>query len=126
MSSQEELREKINMYEQCITALGDVAPGTCTSVAMTKFLTEECNRLRDDLQELEDGTHELWAPFKEMLSSDDPEAVAMRYRGAKVVERMQQRRRDMQRWSDIARQTGPAFPIITSWNKEEGPDDDDD
>ena len=122
MPSQEELREKINMYEQCITALSDVAPGTCTSVAMTKFLTEECNRLRDDLQELEDGTHELWAPLKEMLSSDDPEAVAMRYRGAKVVEKMDQRQRDMQRWSDIARQAGPAFPIRFVIDK----DDDDD
>ncbi len=126
MSPEELLRKKIHMYDQCVIALGydPVGKGLSEEAAcLIEFLESECTYLRDGLQEHENGTHDLWAPFKEMLSADDPEAVAMRYRGAKVVERMQQRRRDLQRWSDIARHVGPTFPI--EWDHTHDDKDDD-
>lgn len=83
------------MYDQCVIALGydpDMEGQSEEVEDLVEFLEYEGSELRDELQEFEDGTHAIWAPFKEMLSSDDPDAVAMRYRGAKTQKRMDQHR----------------------------------
>jgi hypothetical protein len=106
------MREKIHMYDQCVIALGydpDMEGQSEKVEDLIEFLDYEGCELRDELQEFEDGTHATWAPFKEMLSSNDPDAVVLRYRGAQVIEKMKQSRRDMQRLSDIASSAGHAF-----------------
>ena len=57
------MRDKIDMYDKCINALTTVGhepePDT-PAWDMVYFLEEECNRVRNELKELEDGTHELY------------------------------------------------------------------
>ncbi|MDP7212054.1 MAG: hypothetical protein QF507_09900 [Vicinamibacterales bacterium] len=59
------MRDKIDIYDKCIMAL-TTPPATTHNVAgdelddMVYFLEEERNRLRQELKELEDGTHELF------------------------------------------------------------------
>jgi|TARA_B100000678_G_scaffold289123_1_gene299004 hypothetical protein len=75
------MRDKIDMYDKCINALTTVGhepePDT-PAWDMVYFLEEERNRVRNELKELEDGTHELFAPFKAFIESDDPDAKALR------------------------------------------------
>ena len=69
------------MFDQCIIALGhtvDDAVSTEWTDGMIEFLEDERNRLRTELEQLEDGTHELFAPFKAFIESDDPDAKALR------------------------------------------------
>ncbi|SVC11054.1 uncharacterized protein METZ01_LOCUS263908, partial [marine metagenome] len=96
MSPEELLRKKIHMYDQCVIALGydPVGKGLSEGAAyLIEFLESECTYLRDGLQEHEDGTHDLWAPFKEMLESDDPDAVIERYKGEEYLQRARYRER---------------------------------
>jgi len=74
------MREKIDMYDKCILALGEGQEPLVDSPEwdMIFFLEEERNRIRSELKELEDGTHELFAPFKAFIESDDPDAKALR------------------------------------------------
>ena len=81
------MRDKIDMYDKCIMAL-TTPPATTHNVAgdelddMVYFLEEERNRIRSELKELEEGTHELFAPFKAFIESDDPDAKAILADGA--------------------------------------------
>ena len=74
------MRDKIDMYDKCILALGEGQEPLVDSPEwdMIFFLEEERNRIRSELKELEDGTHELFAPFKAFIESDDPDAKALR------------------------------------------------
>ena len=79
------MRDKIDMYDKCINALTTVGhepePDT-PAWDMVYFLEEERNRIRSELKELEEGTHELFAPFKAFIESDDPDAKAILADGA--------------------------------------------
>lgn len=71
------------MYDRIIMAL-TTPPATTYNVAgdelddMVGFMEDERERLRSELKELDDGTHELYAPFKAFIESDDSDAVAIR------------------------------------------------
>jgi hypothetical protein len=57
------MREKIHMYDQCVIALGrdpEMAGRNEEIDAMVDFLEEERNRVRIELKDLEDGSHELF------------------------------------------------------------------
>tara|TARA_B110001454_G_scaffold202848_1_gene210242 strand:- start:2834 stop:3088 length:255 start_codon:yes stop_codon:yes gene_type:complete len=57
------MRDAIHMYDQCIIALGvdpEMAGRNEEIDAMVDFLEEERSRLRSELKDLEDGTHELF------------------------------------------------------------------
>ncbi len=56
------MRDKIDMYDKCILALGEGQEPLVDSPEwdMIFFLEEERNRIRSELKELEDGTHELF------------------------------------------------------------------
>ena len=78
------MREKIDMYDKCILALGEGQEPLVDSPEwdMIFFLETERDRTRTELKELEDGTHELFAPFKAFIESDDPDAKAILADGA--------------------------------------------
>ena len=76
------MRDKIDMYDKCILALGHEPEPDTPAGDMVYFLEEERNRVRSELKELEDGTHELLAPFKAFSESDDPDAKAILADGA--------------------------------------------
>lgn len=48
------------MYDQCIIALGHYPEPDTPAGDMVYFLEEEQRRLRSELKDLEDGTHELF------------------------------------------------------------------
>jgi|TARA_Y100000310_G_C20458072_1_gene704008 hypothetical protein len=54
------MRDKIDMYDRCILALGHESEPDTPVGDMVYFLEEERNRVRSELKELEDGTHELF------------------------------------------------------------------
>ena len=66
MRLQQAIREKVDMYDKCIMAL-TTPPATTHNVAgdelddMVYFLEEERNRLRQELKELENGTHYIFS-----------------------------------------------------------------
>lgn len=93
MPAHQTMQDKIDMYDRCILALRDAEPSDENLMDVIKFLKEERDRLYYELQEIEDGTHSTWAPFREMLESDDPNAVALRYRGAETLRRVEHARR---------------------------------
>jgi|GEM_PF-6647215 len=81
MRLEQTMRDAIHMYDQCVIALGhdpEMAGRNEEIDAMIDFLEEERNRLRSELKDLENGTHELFAPFKAFLESNDPDAAAIR------------------------------------------------
>ena len=56
------MREKIDMYDKCILALGEGQEPLVDSPEwdMIFFLETERDRVRTELKDLEDGTHELF------------------------------------------------------------------
>ena len=63
MRLEQAMREKIHMYDQCVIALGhdpEKAGRNEEMDAMVDFLEEERNRVRIELKDLEDGSHELF------------------------------------------------------------------
>ena len=54
------MREKIDMYDRCILALGHEPEPDSPEWDMIYFLEEERNSVRNELKQLEDGTHELF------------------------------------------------------------------
>ena len=57
------MREKIHMYDQCLIALGydpDMGGRNEEIEDMIFFLETERDRVRTELKDLEDGTHELF------------------------------------------------------------------
>jgi hypothetical protein len=56
------MREKIHMYDQCVIALGHAEKAGWDEEidAMVDFLEEERNRVRIELKDLENGSHELF------------------------------------------------------------------
>ena len=71
MRLQQAIREKVDMYDKCIMAL--TTPPTTYNVAgdelddMVYFLEEERNRLRQELKELENGTHEIFSDLSKHI-----------------------------------------------------------
>ena len=61
MRLQQAVREKIDMYDKCILALGHEPEPDTPEWDMVYFLEEERNRLRQELKELETsaGVHNL-------------------------------------------------------------------
>jgi hypothetical protein len=72
MRLQQAIREKVDMYDKCIMAL-TTPPATTHNVAgdelddMVYFLEEERNRLRQELKELENGTHEIFSDLSKHI-----------------------------------------------------------
>ena len=56
------MRDKIDMYDKCILALGEGQEPLVDSPEwdMIFFLETERDRVRTELKDLEDGTHELF------------------------------------------------------------------
>jgi hypothetical protein len=61
MRLQQAVREKIDMYDKCILALGHEPEPDTPEWDMVYFLEEERNRLRQELKELENGTHYIFS-----------------------------------------------------------------
>ena len=61
MRLKQAINEKLHMYDQCVIALtpSGWSPNEETD-ALVDFLEEERERLRSELKDLEDGTHELF------------------------------------------------------------------
>ena len=75
------MRDKIDMYDKCINALTTVGhepePDT-PAWDMVYFLEEERNRVRNELKELEDGTHEVFGVNSAANTYTDRPSIPMR------------------------------------------------
>ena len=71
MRLEQAMREKIHMYDQCLIALGhdpDMGGRNEEIEDMIFFLETERDRVRTELKDLEDGTHELFT-INEILNN---------------------------------------------------------